>query len=49
MLVWGDSEPFKAFAKGTVPVGSIMTPPTEAGEAKMCFAAEIPWPKAGQF
>lgn len=42
MLVWQHSEPFKAFAKGTAPAGSIMIPPTEAGEAIMCFAAKTP-------
>lgn len=49
MPVWGLFQPFKAFAKGTVPAGSITISPTQARAAKHVFAATTPLAKVGQF
>lgn len=47
MPVWGLSQPFKAFAKGTVPAGSIMITLAKARAAKTYFPAKTPLTKAG--
>lgn len=48
MRVWGLSQPFKAFAKGTVPAGGIIISLAKARAAKTCFNAKTPSTKAGQ-